>query len=135
MIVKFFTETGVEVTPPPKVLWYLASPYSQYAQGGAAGLTKAFTGAAMVTGHLMQQGMTVVSPIAHSHVVATAAKIDRLDHPFWMKQSRALLRRCEGLLVLGIRGWDTSEGVAEELEIARDMGIPIFLVQVKEGSE
>ena len=107
------------------------SPYSAYAQGGENGLNRAASAACLATGYLMKQGMTVVSPIAHSHLVATVAKMDKLDHPFWMKQSRALLNVCGGLLVLGIRGWDTSRGVAEELELARDLGIPIFLAQVK----
>jgi hypothetical protein len=36
------------------------------------------------------------------------------------------------MFVLGLPGWENSIGVNEEIEIAKDMGIPVFLLSAGE---
>lgn len=106
------------------MLWYLASPYSKY----EAGFEAAFTDASKAAGALMQRGLNVFSPIAHSHPIATYGKIDETDHGFWLPQSMAVLERSDVLAVAMMPGWETSHGIAEELRRAKALGIPTKLL-------
>lgn len=78
----------------------------------------------------MSQGHTVFSPISHSHPIC--GHLDEgmlLSHDFWMSQDLPLLRKADALWVLCIAGWDTSRGVAREIQEAEANGIPIRYVQ------
>ena len=65
------------------------------------------------------------SPIAHSHPIEQYfdGAIEGLD--FWMKQDVAVLRHCSRMVVLRIDGWESSKGVAKEMQLARELGIPV----------
>lgn len=102
-------------------LIYCASPYShpdpevRLARYWAA-VTKA--------AELMKAGENIFSPIAHTHEIGLILG-DSVDHSFWMAQDKEILRRCDKLLVLMLPGWSESKGVAEEIEFARSIGIPV----------
>ena len=64
-----------------KLLWYLASPYSLYAQGTET----AFKEACRAAAELIRRGIVVFCPIAHSHVIAEHGHLDALDHRLWLE--------------------------------------------------
>jgi hypothetical protein len=74
----------------------------------------------------MKLGMVVFSPISHSHPIAIAnPSMPQCDFDYWMKFDEAFLCCSERLLVLMLDGWEESKGVAAEIAIAKEMGIPI----------
>lgn len=116
-------------------LWYLASPYSKRAtdQGGPSdpGLRGAFTEAVSASVELTRRGLTVFSPILHSHIVGVAGKMDLLDGPFWHQVNQPYLEACGGLLVLPTKGYDESEGVALEMKAFVEQAKPIYILTRK----
>src|SRR5215211_6828098 len=103
-------------------LIYLATPYTKYRHG----IREAFRDASKLAGHLMAQGLPILSPIAHSHPLASYAEIDHTDQAFWMKTNEPFIKVCDALLVGRLEGWGDSSGVAYEIrEFLRD-GKPVY---------
>jgi Domain of unknown function (DUF1937) len=109
-------------------LSYLACPYSsdnpaekvwRYEQATLA--------AAWLTA---EQGLTVFSPITHSHSMHTVGYCGG-DWEFWKKVDWDYLAVSKEVIVLLIEGWDKSVGIAAELKLARDAGMGVrYLVTV-----
>jgi len=76
---------------------------------------------------MLVPGNVVFCPIAHTHEVGLEHLSDE-DHNFWMGQDITILRRCDELHVLMLDQWHDSKGVAEEIEVARDIGLPIHYI-------
>ena len=59
------------------------------------------------------------------------------DWGYWERYSKHLLDQCKEMIIIGIAGWDTSTGVAGEIEYARKLSIPVYLynIDTKEISE
>src|ERR1035437_3044741 len=112
-------------------LTYLACPYStpnpeekewRYKQVtlAAAWLTK-------------QYGLTVFSPITHSHPMHTIGKCEG-DWKFWEKIDRNYLAVSKELIVVMLEGWDRSIGLVAEQALAETAGIPVrYLCPVDTG--
>ena len=47
------------------------------------------------------------------------------DWAFWDRSCRAYLTHSHKVVVLKLAGWDRSSGVAAEVRIAQELGIPI----------
>lgn len=47
-----------------------------------------------------------------------------LTPEFWLEGTQELLKRCDAVLVL--EGWEQSEGTKEEIELAKELRMPIF---------
>jgi hypothetical protein len=102
-------------------LVYLASPYSN---PDPAVRHARFEEACRVALWLMDSGLAVFSPIAHSHPIEQCCgRVEGLD--FWMKQDIAVLRHCSKVIVLRLWGWEQSKGVAREIELAEQLQIPV----------
>ena len=103
-------------------LIYLASPYSD---PDPAIMEARFKAACQASANLMRAGHLIFSPIAHTHPIA------QFDLPkgwdFWERYDRAILDACSELFVLTLDGWRTSKGVQAELQIARELGLPVTL--------
>jgi len=102
-------------------LIYLASPYSH---PDPLVREQRFKDACVKAGNLMRAGYIVISPIAHSHNIASLCQFDK-QWQFWSKQDLEILSRCDEMFVLRLDGWQKSEGIKAEIEFAYDMGIPI----------
>lgn len=102
--------------------WYLASPYSKY----TGGLEAACHLAAFNAGLLIEQGVLVFSPIAHSHTIARAAAMNPLSHDIWMPVDMPFVQAAHGLIVLMLPGWRESYGVNLELEHFEAAGKPVI---------
>lgn len=103
------------------MLWYLATPYSKY----PAGIEAAFRDAAKATADLLRAGVSVYSPIAHTHPVAVYGKVDPFDHDIWLPFDAAMMERADGIIVLKMTTWDESRGIAYEIEAFKAAGKPI----------
>jgi len=108
------------VNPRRDRLYYLASPFTGHDPEAIFELNaKAMT-------YLLEQGYYVFSPILHTYVIAEASD----QHWFWLNQDFVILKRCDGLIILDIEGWESSQGVQEELAIASAKEMPIYHLDV-----
>lgn len=108
-------------------LIYLASPYTSFSsQHNAAAEQEArFKQVSSMAGQLMEQGMKVFCPIAHSHPIAKYSGINPTDGDFWINQDLAILEHCNKLIVYKMPGWEQSRGVKMEIEFANKHSIPV----------
>jgi len=103
------------------VLWYLATPYTNY----SLGLDAAFQDASRAAGALARRGELVYSPIAHTHPIAIYAGIDPKAHDIWLPFDAAMMQRCDGIAVVKMPGWNTSFGIGEELKAFEAASKPV----------
>lgn len=101
-------------------LYYIASPYTHpHREMRQYRYEEVCAYAAM----LMRRGMHVYSPIAHSHGMTRYGLPVEWD--YWQEYDRKMLAVCDGIIVLQLKGWEQSKGVAAEIEIAKEMGKPV----------
>lgn len=103
---------------------YLATPYSKF----EGGLEAAFCAAAQVAASLIRAGECVYSPICHTHPIAIYGGLDPLDHALWLEFDRAMMDRCDSLLVAMLLGWDESKGIRYEIEYFKAAGKPVVYI-------
>jgi hypothetical protein len=101
--------------------WYLGSPYSRF----PGGITAAFDAVCFEAGRLIAAGVPVYSPIAHTHPIALAAKMDPHSRAIWMPVDRPMMDGARGLIVLMLAGWNFSEGLRQEQQVFRAANKPI----------
>jgi hypothetical protein len=116
-----------------KPLTYLAVPYSfKHADPAAVALVHEtrFMEATLAAAWVMNTfGWNVFSPITHSHPLHKHATM-RGDWEFWKQIDTEYLQLCCRIVVLAIDGWKTSTGVQAEIQIAKDLGIPVYFITV-----
>ena len=110
---------------PANGFWYVATNYSRHPDG----LQSAFEEACRVTAELMRQGVPCMSPIAHSHPIATIGGIDPVDHELWVRNDAPLVHSACGCLVIMMPGWMDSRGVAHEIAEFTQAGKPVFFLE------
>jgi nucleoside 2-deoxyribosyltransferase len=108
------------------MLVYLASPYSH---PDPAVKHERFLAACRAAGSLIQQGVHVFSPIAHTHPIALACDLPG-GWEFWAEYDRLMIAACDELHVLMLDGWRQSAGVQAEMLIAETLGKPIRWITV-----
>jgi hypothetical protein len=92
--------------------FYLATPYSKY----PGGLQAAFDMACEQTALLVNAGVPVFCPIAHTHPVAMIAGMDPLDHTIWLPCDRPMMDAASGIIMVKAESWEESYGMKVELE-------------------
>ena len=108
---------------------YLATPYSKY----PAGKEQAFIDACVIAGKMIERGIGVFSPIAHSHVIAQHARIDPDSHAIWLPADQFLMDKADAIVVALMLGWSESRGVAYEIVEFEKAGKPIFYLDPTDG--
>ena len=103
---------------------YLASPYSH---ADAEVRRARFEQICQVAARLMAQGVHVFSPIAHTHPVALAGDLPK-HWEFWEEYDRKFIAICAELWICMMDGWEESRGIAAELRIAAELGLPVRYV-------
>lgn len=106
-------------------LIYLASPYSAPTPRER---TRRFKKVCKKAAELMEQGLTVFCPIAHSHAIETIGMDDLKDGDFWLKQDFAILENCSKIMVYMMPGWENSYGIRREIDFAETANIPIEFI-------
>ena len=115
--------TVAEAGKHTKGLWYLASPYSKY----PAGREQAFRDVSRVALELIERGVNVFAPIAHSHPIETAGTATQ-SPDFWLKLDEQFMKNCVGMIVACLPGWEASYGVNYELRHFAEAEKPIILL-------
>jgi hypothetical protein len=85
------------------------------------------------TAHLIDtKGWNVFSPITHSHPLAMCGLKGSWE--FWQKIDIEYLLLSERVIVLCLDGWRESTGVNAEIDIAKQLGIPIsYMLRIPEA--
>jgi len=103
-------------------LIYLASPYS-HREEDVRDLR--FRAVSSITSDMMRLGLQVYSPIAHNHPIAVQYNLPK-EVDFWWNHNRIILERCDVLAVFALESWENSKGVAKEIALAKEIGLPII---------
>lgn len=106
-------------------LTYLACPYTH---DDPVVREYRFQQANVTAAKLLHQGHIVFSPVSHSHPIALASNLPG-DWEYWKPWCMAYLRLSKALFVLMLNGWKESVGIRAELQVAKDMEIPIEYLQ------
>lgn len=111
-------------------LYYLASPYTAKNKRMKHKRAQKAIKAAVT---LLKKDIQVFSPIGYN------AGWERFNLPsewsFWEKFDLLFLSKCEGLIVLKLKGWERSVGVAAEVAYAHLNNIPVYYINMKELSK
>ena len=100
---------------------YLAIPYSH---PDPKVREARFIVANRVAATLIAGGEHVFSPITHAHPMAKEHDLP-IGWEYWAQYDRKFLRLCDRLVVVGIPGYDESEGVKAEIGIAYKLGVKV----------
>lgn len=103
---------------------YMASPFTVYATKEQAWRDACRAAAALQA----CTAMAVYSPIADSYGLEAVGKAV-LTHAEWMLRDRTMLLACQHVAVVMLPGWETSKGIAQEIEWAYEARIPVWYLQ------
>ncbi len=142
---RFFTPTidihkeGISI----KGLTYLASPYTHFDPKIQEARYRINLEIAQL---LIQEGWAVFSPLVHGHnfdiksipqsmlnelmLVRPILSFDELWTEFWRRQDEPILTAASRLIVLRLPGWENSQGIAWEMQVAKKFNIPIYMADV-----
>lgn len=98
-------------------LIYLATPYNH---PDPAIREERFTLACLAAATLMRDGVHLFCPIAHTHPIALQGNLP-CGWDYWQKYDQLMLSACDELWIVQMDGWDRSEGIKGEIEIARQL--------------
>jgi hypothetical protein len=98
------------------VMIYIASPYSH---PEASVREQRFQSACVAASELMRAGHVVYCPIAHGHPIAQHGL--PTDWLYWERSNRRLLAVCDKVMVVTLEGWEESEGVQAEIQMAGEL--------------
>ena len=121
-------ENDVQLDPAMRFqpqLYYVACPY----RAGSAALMKQRLGiASAASAALLADGYYAFSPLSHSVAIE-----DDLGAYDWLPLDLAILGRCDGVIVLTLPGWRSSDGVGREIALAEIAGIPVLYAVARGG--
>ena len=112
---------GIEKLTAHK-LCYLATVYSKHEHG----IHVAFVDASRAAARLLEAGVKVYSPIAHTHPIAIYGNIDPLNHDIWMPFDEAMMEAADALIVLEMNGWKESKGIKHEIDFFEMRGKTVY---------
>ena len=100
---------------------YLAGPYSHVEPAIVALRYECHRQCAA---ELIKRGRVIYSPIVHGHNLLP--ELAHWRHREWLDYDLKILAKCSSVIVLMLDGWLESKGVKEELEFARERGLPVL---------
>lgn len=104
---------------------YLACPYSH---PSAEMRHLRFQVVSRIAGELIEQRLTVFSPITHGHAISLFSPALPGDWDFWELHCRSFLTWADALKVVNIPGMEASVGVIAEIDLAAQLGLPIEIL-------
>ena len=106
---------------------YLASPYTH---PDPKVREERYVLACKKAAELMLAGKVIFCPIAHSHPIAEHMPVGKIvDGAFWKRQDEPYVAICDEMIVYMLPGWDKSSGIAHEVRVAEQRGIPITYIE------
>lgn len=106
---------------------YLAAPYTH---PDSDVVTQRMALFSIIDAKLAKQGLFTVSPLS-KHFIKMYTDIP-LTWDFWKEYSEKLMEKCDALYVIMLDGWEESEGVQGEIEMAKKMSKEIKYLDVKD---
>ena len=103
-------------------VWYLATPYTNYPDGHEAAAELAAQAAA----DCFVAGVSVFSPIAHTHAIEQFAKLGP-NHEPWIELNSWAMWAAVGLIVVTAPGWRESRGIKHEMEFFLELKKPTVM--------
>jgi hypothetical protein len=52
-------------------------------------------------------------------------------YDYWKSRDRLLVSRCDGIMVAKMDGWKESIGVQDEIQCARELGLPVYYIDCR----
>lgn len=106
---------------------YLACPYTDSKVHVREERFRAATEAAAA---LIRQGRIVFSPITMTHPIDVVLSEGEgtLGSDFWVSFDEAFMSCCSEMIILQVPGWNTSRGIAREVEFFRSQRKPISIM-------
>lgn len=104
---------------------YIASPYSH--QSDAVRYER-FTRTRVYAHHLMAQGIVCFSPIVYGRQFEKVFIVPA-DYESWVDFNNWMLLASQEVRVLKLDGWQESRGIAHEIALANDHGIPVSFAE------
>lgn len=104
-------------------LIYLACPYSH---ADHAVMVDRWNSVNKVAAKLMSDGHYIFSPISHTHPIAEHGLPRGWE--YWKGYDRRMIESCDEIIVLKLDGWEASTGVQAEIEIGKELGIPVSYI-------
>ena len=102
--------------------WYLATPYTKY----PGGLEVAYRDASIQAAMLIEAGIYVFCPIAHSHPIAVHGGLPTCDHKLWLAFDECMMSCAQGMIQCRLEGWDQSYGMDFEKRWFERLGKPVI---------
>jgi hypothetical protein len=131
MMLKRYTLEEVKAMHEPGCYWYLATPYSH---PDPDVMEMRADAASWWVKELILAGLIPFSTIHYNHSIAAAGQLPT-DHEYWLEFNRAFLDNCNGVLIPWIKGWDTSKGIAQEINYAKmTLGKTVYVVSGGHGN-
>lgn len=103
-------------------LTYLGSPYTKY----PAGIEQAFKDVSAIAAKMLEAGVSVYSPIAHTHPIAIHGGLDPLDFEKFLKFDAAMMKKSDALVIAMMESWEQSYGLRHEIDVFKKAGKPVF---------
>jgi hypothetical protein len=107
---------------PDPGFWYLATPYRSFSGNIIEAATEACKQAAL----LSDEGISVFSPIVHSHNIAYYTKLLSHASANWVDLDMPMVRAARGVIVCMLPGWEQSAGIHRECNEAIKLGKPVI---------
>ncbi len=103
-------------------LIYVGTPYTRY----KGGIERAFVDACKITARLIELGLNVYSPIAHTHPIAVHGGLNPVDLTLWLDFDAAMMMKADAMIVARLPGWKESSGVRHEIDVFTLAKKPVF---------
>lgn len=105
--------------------YYLASPYSKYPEGEE----QAFIDISKIAANLIQSGIIVYCPIAHSHPLTIHGTAEK-SYDIWLPLDQVFIAKSTGLIVAKMKTWKQSYGINFEIAECKALNKPIYYLDV-----
>lgn len=76
---------------------------------------------------LIISGVHVISPLFNHHVLHHRNIPGTWD--YWKGFSLNMMSRCDSVLIITIDGWQQSSGVIGEIQMAKDLKKPVYIIK------
>lgn len=82
------------------------------------------------TAHLLKEGKVAFSPIVYGHPIAKAHNLPTY-FDYWQHFCKEFIGKCKEFYVLMLDGWRESMGIAAEVKLVNELGVPVFYVNAE----
>ncbi|MTB66558.1 DUF1937 family protein [Providencia sp. wls1943] len=103
-------------------LYFIACPYSD---SDSNVVEMRFQACTQYAAELALKGIATYSQITMTHPI-NQYLASQGQKVAWSEIDMAFLKRCDGLIVLTLAGWEKSSGVAAEIQFFKDKGLPVW---------